>query len=311
MAHTDRQYRLAKEAYRATRPSVLQDSSLEYVAKTPTAVAYRDPRSNVVHIGIRGTHSVEDLITDASLVFNQLSSTSRYRRDKAFVESMQRQFPDSKIELTGHSLGGAVVSALQRELGDAVTSTSFNAAYQPMDFLDRSDRNSTTRVYARNDPLYSTFGAYAPNVVVDPAASGHSLSTFGDGASLGTGYKDLYEGKTVPQLAQTLYRQGVSHFAHLLANTGLPYTAELANTADAALIGGKTRKRVKKAHPDGKIYGSYKDGSDIYKDKKGYYMHVWFPSLKRSEKRYYKFLHKWIDMPGDTAAIKRKRTGHV
>ena len=50
-----------------------------------------------------------------------------------------------------------------------------------------------------------------------------------------------------------------------------------------------------KPHPYGKIYGSYKDGSAIFKDKKGYYIIRWIVTKQTEEKRYLKGLINYLD----------------
>ena len=43
-----------------------------------------------------------------------------------------------------------------------------------------------------------------------------------------------------------------------------------------------------------KVYGSYKDGSDINKDKKGFYITVWNPKTNTDSKKYLKSLKKYV-----------------
>jgi hypothetical protein len=44
----------------------------------------------------------------------------------------------------------------------------------------------------------------------------------------------------------------------------------------------------------GKVYGSYKNGEDIYKDKKGYYIIQWNVKEKKALKKYLKSLEKIV-----------------
>lgn len=44
----------------------------------------------------------------------------------------------------------------------------------------------------------------------------------------------------------------------------------------------------------GKVYGSYKNGEDIYKDKKGYYIIQWNVKEKKAVKKHLKSLVKTV-----------------
>ena len=43
-----------------------------------------------------------------------------------------------------------------------------------------------------------------------------------------------------------------------------------------------------------KVYGSYKDGSDINKDKKGFYITTWNPKTNTDSKKYLKSLTNYV-----------------
>ena len=44
-----------------------------------------------------------------------------------------------------------------------------------------------------------------------------------------------------------------------------------------------------------KVWGSYKDGSDIHKNKKGFYIISWNPKTDTMSKKYLKSLKKYIN----------------
>ena len=52
----------------------------------------------------------------------------------------------------------------------------------------------------------------------------------------------------------------------------------------------------------GKVYGSYKDGSDINKDKKGFYITTWNTKTDTMSKKYYKNLKKYV-----TSTLSKKK----
>jgi hypothetical protein len=51
-----------------------------------------------------------------------------------------------------------------------------------------------------------------------------------------------------------------------------------------------------------KVYGSYKDGSDIYKDNKGFYITMWNPKTNTDSKKYLKSLKKYV-----TSTLSKKK----
>ena len=51
-----------------------------------------------------------------------------------------------------------------------------------------------------------------------------------------------------------------------------------------------------------KVYGSYKDGSDINKDKKGFYITTWNTKTDTMSKKYYKNLKKYV-----TSTLSKKK----
>lgn len=44
----------------------------------------------------------------------------------------------------------------------------------------------------------------------------------------------------------------------------------------------------------GKVYGSYKNGEDIYKDKKGFYVVQWNVKEQKAVKKHFKSLSKTV-----------------
>ena len=56
----------------------------------------------------------------------------------------------------------------------------------------------------------------------------------------------------------------------------------------------QTRKCLSKMWKRPKVYGTYKNGADIYKNKKGYYIVDYVPKLKCESLKYLKSLKKFI-----------------
>jgi len=55
------------------------------------------------------------------------------------------------------------------------------------------------------------------------------------------------------------------------------------------------------------VYGSWKDGSDIYKDKKGYYTMQWNPKTDMDYKKYLATYKKYLATSGEPKINKTKK----
>ena len=87
---------------------------------------YHNAETNHTVLAVRGTRtdlsldSVEDLVDSdlGGIVFGNLTATSRYKQAQSRLRAAQRKYKGSKLDLTGHSLGGRVVEELSaRESG--------------------------------------------------------------------------------------------------------------------------------------------------------------------------------------------------
>jgi hypothetical protein len=175
-------------------------SDIQYANLSEFAYKSPEDRANVVglHLGrnykrwfavenngevavvFRGTDpwSGEDLYTDVQLAIGNIRDTSYYQSAREFVQEIQSSFPDKKITLTGHSLGGTIAA----ELGEALDlpSVSFNpgsspfqrphygekqviyhSVFDPISFLSRGETVYTKRggdhglaEYLTYDPFY-------------------------------------------------------------------------------------------------------------------------------------------------------------
>ena len=87
---------------------------------------YYNAKTNHTVLAVRGTRtdmskdSIEDLVDSdlGGIVFGNLTATSRYKQAQTKLRQAQKKYAGSKLDLTGHSLGGAVATALaEREKG--------------------------------------------------------------------------------------------------------------------------------------------------------------------------------------------------
>lgn len=80
--------------------------------------------------------------TDATLPFNALRFTRRYRGDVAVIRQIVQKYPPNQYEyyLTGHSLGGAIVRQLKRDFPFFKDAVVYNGAFQPYDLTSRGNQ---------------------------------------------------------------------------------------------------------------------------------------------------------------------------
>lgn len=184
-----RAFTLAREAYRQRgKPSGGMEPGMQFLTRTPTEVAYLDPATNTIHVGVRGTADAMDVLTWPTIPLGKLSSTSRYKRARAFVDTLAKQYPTARIEVAGHSLGGTIATQLKRDMPDRVAEVhAFNQAVQPGDVLGRltGQDKGVNRYYVGDDPLYQYEGGklLAGTTTMFPASGaggvgGHFLENF-------------------------------------------------------------------------------------------------------------------------------------
>jgi len=179
-------YKTADFSYETNPPKEIGDFVL--FKNTPTLDAWINWRDNTIMIAVRGTKDFRDMKANTSLPFNNLTNTQRYKEDKATIQQIIAQFPPSAYEyyLTGHSLGGAIVSQLKKEfplLKDAVV---YNSAYQTNDVLHEDP--TIKKLYTTDDPLYKLAGRTFKNKVVVPVDNGFLRNISGVLGSVARGY---------------------------------------------------------------------------------------------------------------------------
>lgn len=117
-------------------------------------VAY-NPTSNRVLFVSNGTQvtSPSDIYTDvAGVGLGRLKQTDRYERDQSAYLKAKRKYNDAPVKLVGHSLGGAIISAIDLKKGDRAISYNAPTVYQ-------KKRENLTSIRTVGDP----FSAFATN----------------------------------------------------------------------------------------------------------------------------------------------------
>jgi hypothetical protein len=137
----------------------------QILAKSPTVIFYKKITDNTVVIAVRGSADKRDwLQTNTMLPFGRLTTTARYKEDKQFVANNLAKFAEGNdVYIVGHSLGGAIANQLQIDFPIIQGGITFNAAFQPMDFFNKS---KVQRKYTSGDPL-GKLGRYLPGSTVE------------------------------------------------------------------------------------------------------------------------------------------------
>jgi hypothetical protein len=157
----------AEQTYSDRPPKQIGDFLL--IGDSPTIDAWLNYKTNTIMIAVRGTKDFRDVKADTSLPFNNLTNTNRYQNDRNIIASLSRTFNPSVYDyyLTGHSLGGAIVSQLKRDFPFLKDAVLYNSAFQPKDLVQQSS-GSIKRVYTTDDPLYNAGGKFFINSRVVP-----------------------------------------------------------------------------------------------------------------------------------------------
>lgn len=128
----------------------------EFVASNGNVSVYQKKGARL--FAIRGMYPTDsaDRAAVLSLITNDLKGSSRYKKDKEFIQ--KHRILGVKQIVVGHSLGGAIIDQL---IDDGVFSRglSFNPAMQPKDIFKTGNR----RLYNKDDFLYLLIGKYSGN----------------------------------------------------------------------------------------------------------------------------------------------------
>lgn len=136
------------------------------------AKAYSSTDGEQVVLAIAGTDDVQDWIADGTFINPLGVPTEKFKSyiDKAVENliSLKNKYPNAKITLTGHSLGGAIAQILANASG--INATTFNApgAAQTIKYLDSLG------------PLHALFQPLSGETIVNYRIYGDLVSTVGD-----------------------------------------------------------------------------------------------------------------------------------
>jgi len=151
-----------------TPPSIIQSirqgDRWELVESTDQVLLYRFAWTgpSTYCVAIRGTADANDGLTDSTIPYGNLHTTTRWRNNKTTIETWKSKYPGSNFYCTAHSLGGALAD-LAVEWKLVSFAYAFNPAVDPANYYSGLN---TLRIYQRLDWMYDWFGQYCDNVFV-------------------------------------------------------------------------------------------------------------------------------------------------
>jgi hypothetical protein len=147
----------AEAAYRKAGTVGTIPEGYELARETDTLKFYRSKSNpNDVLVGVRGSKDSRDWRANALLALGQLKTSKRYKEDKSVVDQFLRENPSATLEVSGHSLGGAVARELTRDFRGRIRGgTGYNSAIGLNEIINPSLLTKTpqNRYSTRTDPL--------------------------------------------------------------------------------------------------------------------------------------------------------------
>ena len=169
----ERAARIAASAYNTN--SIIPGFTLnEKLSRNDGTRVYKDNTSNSVYIGYRGTQNLRDVASDVGLAIGLEGLDTRFKKSSKILNKVQTYYPDSKIYLAGHSLGGTIVQDTVRKNkgGGDVEGFAFAAGSNPLisSFKSVSDYIGLTR--GSNENKVNNYSN-----LIDPISTGSFFSS--------------------------------------------------------------------------------------------------------------------------------------
>lgn len=146
---------IANEAYKKNASNTVEGDR-ELIAENEYNKAYRNKKTGDIDVGVRGTASVSDALTDLKhLVGGDIRTTERYQDTKRFIQGLKERNRDAKINVYSHSLGGLITNKLAQENPDLISGGETYNTYA----LSKNDLSNKLRNVRTKNDLVSTLGS--------------------------------------------------------------------------------------------------------------------------------------------------------
>ena len=145
---------VANEAYSKNASATLEGDR-ELISENEYNKAYRNKKTGDIDVGVRGTASVGDALTDLKhLVGGDIRTTERYQDTKRFIQGLKERNKDAKINVYSHSLGGLITNKLAQESPDLISGGETYNTYA----LSKNDLSNKLRNVRTKNDLVSHLG---------------------------------------------------------------------------------------------------------------------------------------------------------
>ena len=179
--------KLNKEVYEKPDNRKANLEGLTYVASQSDKenAVYQSQKEKKIVIVFRGSARLKDLKADLGIATGRLHKTSRHDSTEELVKKMKALYPEYKIILTGHSLGGSLAISMSGR--HDLPAVVFNAGHT----IGKDNKESDITYYTKEGDPVSMLGANSyKNVKMIEGShknpiKDHSLNNFEGGSLLG------------------------------------------------------------------------------------------------------------------------------
>jgi dienelactone hydrolase len=161
------------------RPQAIDNSSYDPRYSDNQIATYRDDQSKQFNVSFRGTAALHDVGTDISaVVLGKRDSNPYFQRANKVVDELQSTYPNYKINVYGHSLGGSVVNDVAKK-HPQIRGYAFNEGAGIPEMLGRKNSNNV-QSYRNSTDIASTFSnpTNTGNTLTDKNINSHGIDTF-------------------------------------------------------------------------------------------------------------------------------------
>lgn len=139
---------------------------------TEHIAVFQNLSNKEVIVAIKGTSTKKETLLDLKLMLQTSKTIDRNQlvREKSQFDKIKSSYPNSRIFLTGHSLGGIKVFYILKQMNQHIEGTVFNM-YVPItlsaELMDLYKQNTNVKiVHVKGDPLSDSILKYRRDVVV-------------------------------------------------------------------------------------------------------------------------------------------------
>jgi hypothetical protein len=163
--------KLSKDAYEKKRNDY-NEWMLEKYHNNREHGVWINNKTKEIKVAFRGTDNLGDVKTDAYLAVGKLKSTDRFKKEDNLIQQLKRMYPNYKITVTGHSLGGALASEISNKYN--LEGSGFNSGQG----IRGKINNSNFQQYRTSTDPVSLLGDLRGEKSINVEGFGHGVDNF-------------------------------------------------------------------------------------------------------------------------------------